>query len=169
MISKGEYQRRKSEQEEFRRRRNFTERWFSWWRNPPDRFAFLLVAFTAGLFAATVALWYATRDLVRGAEETAERQLRAYIVVTQGSVTVPKSNDAINIYIQIKNTGQTPAYEFSTWLDGGVFPNEVVPFPKESTPLSERKGESIVGPGQTVDIPSPGNPHLPADLYQASD
>jgi hypothetical protein len=39
----------------------------------------ILAIFTIILAIATIFLWYATRDLVKGAEATAERQLRAYV------------------------------------------------------------------------------------------
>jgi hypothetical protein len=39
----------------------------------------LLVIFTFLLFGATIALWWSTRRLVRGAEQTARAQLRAYV------------------------------------------------------------------------------------------
>src|SRR4051794_33085845 len=41
----------------------------------------IIAAFTVVLAIATGYLWKATRDLVDGAENTAKRQLRAYIVV----------------------------------------------------------------------------------------
>src|ERR1700733_4819113 len=41
----------------------------------------LVALFTALLFFATLALWWATRGLVVGADETARRQLRAYISI----------------------------------------------------------------------------------------
>jgi len=55
-----EYRRRWGESEAKSKR----ERWFGWWRNPPDRFAALVAIFTALPFAATLALYFATRDLV---------------------------------------------------------------------------------------------------------
>jgi len=41
----------------------------------------LIAAFTALLFAATFFLWFTTRNLVRGADDTSKRQLRAYLGV----------------------------------------------------------------------------------------
>jgi len=49
-------------------------------------FTALLAAFTALLAVVTALLWWATRDLVRGAEATAKKQLRAYVVTTRGDV-----------------------------------------------------------------------------------
>jgi hypothetical protein len=46
----------------------------------------LLVAVTFMLFGATIALWWSTRKLVRGAEETAKRQLRAYVHIADAII-----------------------------------------------------------------------------------
>ena len=69
-----------------------------------------IAAFTIILAFATAFLYEATRDLVKGAEETAERQLRAYLGVKSGSRII--SHDGGNTFIveiQIINSGQTPA------------------------------------------------------------
>jgi hypothetical protein len=70
----------------------------------------LVAAFTALLFFATVALWVSTRNLVRGAEKTAERQLRAYVFATAARVRHFAINEPVEIEVLIRNTGQTPAY-----------------------------------------------------------
>jgi hypothetical protein len=51
----------------------------------------LLVTVTFLLFAATLALWLATRRLVKSGENTAKRQLRAYIVATIKGWDVPET------------------------------------------------------------------------------
>ena len=69
------------------------------------------------LFAATMGLWWATWRLVTGSEKTAERQLRAYIVVKVDDVDVEKivsnvvGETKVSMKIAIKNTGQTPAHD----------------------------------------------------------
>jgi hypothetical protein len=71
----------------------------------------LVAAFTALLFFATLALWWSTRSLVRGAEETAQRQLRAYVFVETASITHVDDNEGVpEAIVTIKNFGQTPAY-----------------------------------------------------------
>jgi hypothetical protein len=42
-----------------------------------------LIGVTALLAGATIGLWWATKNLVTGAERTAERQLRAYITAKE--------------------------------------------------------------------------------------
>jgi hypothetical protein len=82
----------------------------------------LIAVFTAALFIATWLLWLATKTLVRGAEWTAERQLRAYVYFKETKV------DYINwkITYRIDNFGQTPAHKIRLlaiakvvdWKDG---------------------------------------------------
>jgi hypothetical protein len=64
------------------------------------------------LFLATLILAWTTWMLVRGAELTAERQLRAYVIVT--SKGLDEQGEAHERYVhqlEIRNTGQTPAYD----------------------------------------------------------
>lgn len=78
----------------------------------------LLVAFTALVFGATLFLYFATRDLVEGAEKTAERQLRAYVHVVK-AWTTPEAKlhfpAPIWATVEIQNSGQTPAYKVRQW------------------------------------------------------
>lgn len=105
--------------------------------------------FTGLLFLATVALWWATWRLVTGAEKTAERQLRAYVFVTESSITDTDRPDIKRIAISIKNTGQTPAFNVIHWQNSQIFPypgNPVFPG-KQNIPLST----SMLGPGMETD------------------
>jgi hypothetical protein len=71
----------------------------------------LLVTVTFLLFAATFALWWSTRRLVKSGENTAKRQLRAYIVATIKGCDVPETNDGIfTFHLAIKNTGLHPVW-----------------------------------------------------------
>jgi hypothetical protein len=82
----------------------------------------LVAAFTALLFFATIALWLATRKLVKGADDTGRRQLRAYLSMS------PKlfSNFVAGSFVQIeflqRNHGQTPAFNITHIFDIAVFP-----------------------------------------------
>jgi hypothetical protein len=63
------------------------------------------------LFAATVTLAWATWQLVKSAEKTAERQLRAYVVVTcKDLIFQGSSHERFIVRLEVRNTGQTPAY-----------------------------------------------------------
>jgi hypothetical protein len=60
----------------------------------------------------TGGLWKATRDLVKGAEKTAERQLRAYLTAKAGNIIHERRSDGwwLEWHPEITNVGQTPAY-----------------------------------------------------------
>jgi hypothetical protein len=71
----------------------------------------IIGAFTLVLAVVTGFLYRATRDLVEGAERTAERQLRAYVHVAE--VKVIDDDNLITYYMEIRNFGQTPAHNVS--------------------------------------------------------
>jgi hypothetical protein len=73
------------------------------WDNKSDRVPILLVFFTAGLFVATVILAIATRDLVHDGEATAERQLRAYVVLDFAGIVDPLGTPKLTM--KVKNYG----------------------------------------------------------------
>jgi hypothetical protein len=104
----------------------------------------VLAILTLSLAAGTFGLWFATRRLVRSAEKTAERQLRAYVLVDEGSIVLSQIG-FWDIQISFHNFGQTPAYQHSTWIGGEVLPFSHTGFP-QPTQVAQRKGESIVGP-----------------------
>jgi hypothetical protein len=72
----------------------------------------IIAVFTVILGIATWLLWRATERLVKGAEHTAQRQLRAYLSVTPHKVLNWTNDiDAIGATFSWKNHGQTPALE----------------------------------------------------------
>jgi hypothetical protein len=101
-----EYRRRQAEKDA-KYRGKFLERWFAWWRNPPDRFAALIAIFTAGLFAATYGLWDATKDLVRDAQMSGRAWLGPNDATIQSPMTLSQPIRAI---IGFVNTGKEPAF-----------------------------------------------------------
>lgn len=106
-------------------------------------FSTLLIAiFTIAL--ASFSLWQTviTRD-------SARRQVRAYIGVKNGSVTLFNNNTTAVADIEFTNTGQSPAYEFSTWLKIKIDAPDASPFGEELS-VAERTGSSILLPGESV-------------------
>jgi hypothetical protein len=53
----------------------------------------LVALFTAALSIATFFLWRATRNLVKGADDTAQRQLRAYVGIESIELKCPGFDD----------------------------------------------------------------------------
>jgi hypothetical protein len=82
--------------------------YFRWWKNPTDRFSFLLVIVTFLISIATFLLYCATRELVRDAAKTAERQLRAYISIFPFTLVVFKPALTPMVLLRVKNYGATP-------------------------------------------------------------
>lgn len=67
----------------------------------------LVAGFTALLFIATMALWWATQRLVRGADQTAERQLRAYLGIDK--MGFRNETYFAQYEVGFRNFGTTPA------------------------------------------------------------
>jgi hypothetical protein len=82
------------------------------------------------LSLATFGLLWATWKLVRGADQTAERQLRAYVGASEMSLSA--SMGTFSSIIKTKNFGTTPASSFRTSLR-----LYLVPAPFTSTPIHE--------------------------------
>lgn len=97
----------------------------------------------------------AAQDAVEVTRATSQRQLRAYIAIQGGSfslVNLIEGGRGVAFHVELKNLGQTPAYGFSTWVKPPrILPFDAIPF-GDPTPLSERTGFSIVGPGASAHI-----------------
>ena len=107
----------------------------------------LIVAFTFGLFVATWLLYRATRKLVLGAEETSERELRAYVSAEPKPLQKQANNSWVS-ELEIKNSGQTPAYAVTITVFMEVFAEP----PSEqdfNVPVEETGSRISVPPGGT--------------------
>jgi hypothetical protein len=107
-----------------------------WWREfRTDPIA----TFTGLLFVATVLLWWSTRTLVKGGEKTAERQLRAYVGLSEVALELPNYANVDYVPQQqpipgeivrdcvvliVRNYGETPASRVSTRAYWTVVPVE---------------------------------------------
>ena len=68
--------------------------------------------FTALLFVSTGLLWWVTRNTWKHAQESNERQLRAYVCVDGASISLVNVGEVPKITVKTKNVGQTPAYGY---------------------------------------------------------
>lgn len=120
--------------------------------DPVALFTMVLTGATVGLWLATRSLWVATEQLVKGAEDTTRRQLRAYVSVHAGIVQYQKVGDGhcIVINVTLKNQGVTPAYRFKTGLQGDIYKISDIPFANELRSDSDQS--SILGPGSEFQI-----------------
>src|SRR5712664_1345441 len=117
-----------------------------------------LTVVTLLLFLATGALYFATRDLVHDAEKTAERQLRAYLVLDEANITRFVAGQTIEFHGIIRNTGQTPAYDIDgyTGIMYDAFPLPY-PFPVIST-AGFQESRAVLGRDQVVHARIPTKP-----------
>lgn len=106
-----------------------------------------IALFTVTLGLATIFLSRATRDLVRGAENTAKRQLRAYVSVANAEVRKFGTSEPLQAYLLVKNSGQTPAYKLMNQIAIAVakFPLSKFPDYGEWKPSS-----GFLGPSETI-------------------
>lgn len=91
----------------------------------------IIAGFTVGLACATLFLYWATKDLVKGADETAERQLRAYVGIHSMETTMypfEGGGYAFIAHAEIRNFGQTPAYRTTMVANAVVDAPEAIPF-----------------------------------------
>lgn len=102
------------------------------------------------LFAATAILSWTTWLLVKGADATSRRQLRAYVFI-DGEEVILWGQTGIRANIKLKNFGSTPGYNFRTWTNIRVGPSGKAVFGSR-LPL---KQESIIAPGAEIQAPSP--------------
>jgi hypothetical protein len=98
---------------------------------------------TCILGIATWRLWSATDRLVTGAEDTAERQLRAYVLVQPVTLYDFAEGRRLSADFTIRNVGQTPAYRVRAVADIDIFDH----------PLVDYQGELIL-PDPNAPIPT---------------
>ena len=115
-----------------------TDRWLV-------RLTAILAVATALLVIATGFLWNATKQLVGGAEDTAKRQLRAYVFVGEAEI-IHAGTNMVEAAIKIKNFGQTPAYDvtISTAAQAFNIPGDIAFAP---TPVGPDSSRFVFGPG----------------------
>jgi hypothetical protein len=117
------------------------------------------------LFLATVGLWAATMLLVRDARKTAERQLRAYVLLNRAKIRDMAEGKIPVATVKIKNFGQTPAYALSHWaeLKYAAFPRT------EDADMSDPEGMPIhhIGPGSSMRITAPLEHELTKEQFEA--
>ena len=117
-----------------------------------------LALVTTALALFTYKLWSDTRRLVIGAENTAKRQLRAYMSLLQPKIGGVFDESPLRVELFARNTGQTPAYNFG-WVSGITMKD--MPFDEELRVSMDNPQINDITVGPSTDIghtaPSPGN------------
>lgn len=118
----------------------------------------LIVAiFTATLWTTTRQMWRASVEQLRHSEVTAERQLRAYVMIEKAHIENLQIGKTPKARIVIKNWGQTPAYNVTHWCAVGFGPYPIPP----NNPLPGSDEEEVEMPPRPI---APGGDfHLWAD------
>jgi hypothetical protein len=80
-------------------------------RDPVAFYTLVLTIFTGVLAAGTFALWHVTDKTLRHAEESGERQLRAYVWLDATEIRDVGVGSKPYVKIQMRNAGQTPAHD----------------------------------------------------------
>lgn len=117
-----------------------------WWM---VRLTITMIAVLLLHLGAYILQWLVLRRTLAHNRESSERQLRAYVNVTE----IVKNDalvDPIMFEISLRNNGATPAYDFTGWEVIGV--NHFPP-PSDIFYAPEREGEvskAVVGPGSTA-------------------
>jgi len=111
----------------------------SYKEDPMIRYTFWLMIFTGVLAISTIGLWvvtlFARKDtkkavgaaqksadaaekIVLTMQDTAQRQLRAYICIPGATIKLIKKSDSMyaHVVLRYKNAGQTPGYDVKTWI-----------------------------------------------------
>jgi hypothetical protein len=126
-----------------------------------------IAVFTFVLYRATNKMWDAGERQLLHLEDTAERQLRAYVFTAGGVISLMTTEDRRNyleISIGIKNFGQTPAYHFSSWSRADIFDANYPIFE-----IAKSDEMSIVGPAASRDAVIVKGPITDSDLSAIRD
>jgi hypothetical protein len=92
----------------------------------------------------------ATRDSVKLAEATAERQLRAYVFIQDVNILLRENDTIIDVTVKFLNSGRTPGYDLRT-----TFKAEIKAPPTTGSPYTELalpEAKSIIAPRAGIDI-----------------
>ncbi|GGF22773.1 hypothetical protein GCM10011611_31030 [Aliidongia dinghuensis] len=91
---------------------------------------------------------YWLRRTVRTMDDTATRQLRAYVDINSGQILHPLDNTKRRLAVEVKNFGQTPAYHFQVEMSWVVreFP---LTSDLDKAISAENRSIETLGPGRT--------------------
>ena len=126
-----------------------------------------LVLVTAALVAATIFLYLATRRLVEGAEDTAKKQLRAYVAADIG---VPTCQDGTLRFASAPimiNTGVTPAKNLSYWITAAILPSDLPDDFKFPNKNEKRINDAALHPKQSFVVAAVVDEFVPEEEVKA--
>ena len=101
------------------------------------------------------------RDTLQTMQDTAERQLRAYVGVSKSGISKVETG-APEAVVHIKNFGQTPAYDVQTWIHIWI-EEHPLKFMLPVAPASLLKASMILYPGSELMHFMPKEPPVGAE------
>jgi len=103
------------------------------------------------------------RDTLQTMQDTAERQLRAYVGVSEASIHKVETG-APEAIVSIKNFGQTPAYDVQAWIHMWIaeYPLTVTVLP--DAPADFPKSTAVLHPGIQTAFVMPKEPPVKKEL-----
>jgi hypothetical protein len=118
-------------------------------------FTGLLVVVTAALASYTALLWGSTKRLMEGAEDTARRQLRAYVAFEAAYRRTDGNNwdgGGHTLKVRVKNYGDTPAHEMTIWFKFVEFKPPDVGFNPTYLPTDKISEPQMLHPTQEFNL-----------------
>lgn len=108
----------------------------------------------------------ATRAMVTLSEQTAERQLRAYVTMVGIHLTQFEVGKPIKLEIRMKNCGQTPAYDYRGGYTMTTVPNLMAEKFRFNRPVEDQTwSKTVLGPGIETGTLFPNNHILSKTEY----
>jgi hypothetical protein len=113
--------------------------------------AIAMVLLTGALAFYTANLWRATRKLIENGEASAQRQLRAYVGVSEVAFEEQIEGHTPRVSITLKNFGATPAYKLTVAADAQIA------FAVDQVPVATSTCKTLghLPPGLELRIPRP--------------
>jgi hypothetical protein len=94
---------------------------------------------------------------IRSTEANNQRELRAYVTVSEGRILDPRDPTKRRAIIKATNCGQTPAYDQTIWISTAARPYPLTVDLTDKAPEAPL-GKRILGPGQETVIDCPVGP-----------
>lgn len=130
--------------------------WDWWWDKSPE----ILIA----LF--TLCLWLATRKLVKDADETAKKELRAYVGIERVRIIDFDDNFPHRGQFIIQNFGKTMAMNTNIWINGVMTDKDIFHFPLEDKDI---KSTTVVMPNESIGGIEQNLPRHPRNIANTAD
>jgi hypothetical protein len=129
----------------------------SFWKktteDPVAFFTLWLTLFSGISVVSNVGLWLVTGWTLRHSQDTAERQLRAYVFVegNRDQLPIVDAGRRTTSPLAVINRGQTPAYKLTRWTNLEILPYPLV-VPLQGCPPNQTKIPVDLGPNNPLTI-----------------